>query len=297
MGSNNQGSGHRKALKIYSSEFILPLNKFGRMGTINNIFDGSFNIKIKDQLIHVGAYRGYVSGFGSYIDRSDYLNILTYVDIGNRVRVTESSLTFYSGRGIETFDYQVLPIDLKVRTVPEHAWLVGQIQLAYDEAVRDGLRIGLRTEAPAFREVSEIIRRQRVTEAQWNQVIKYMVGRGRGLTPSGDDMLVGYLTVLLMFAPARAQMLSNLLHVRKLSTTDVSLAYLLASSQGYVSSPLHEFYQVVEKVSLGQLLGEEAHKALVKAIQRVMRIGHTSGKDMTYGIGLGLAYVRENEVE
>ena len=43
------------------------------------------------------------------------------------------------------------------------------------------------------------------TLSEWQEVTNYLIGRGKGLTPSGDDILVAYQTILFILADERAR--------------------------------------------------------------------------------------------
>lgn len=270
-------------LKFYTSDLISPLNQLGRMGKIRAVFDGSFNIRVRGQLIHMASYDGYIAPFGVTMDLTDYARILPFVDISNQVRITDSTLTFYSLRGVESFDYVTEDVDLKIQAVSLPQERMEDLIIAYRKATEGVAGLGMTIKDKAFLDWVRLLNDAEVSQDQWQQIVKYLVGRGPGLTPAGDDMLVGYLSILTMFTPERARELSEALTVDSLSTTEVSLAYLMSATQGHFSSPIHDLYKAV--IEDGDL---------VEAIRRIIRIGHTSGKDMTYGIGLGLDYLLWN---
>lgn len=74
--------------------------------------------------------------------------------------------------------------------------------------------------------------------------ITYLVGRGKGLTPSGDDFLIGWLLIQQLYQEAT---LSNQLILEKAQspfyTTDVSRHYLKQASQSRFS---HGLLQLVD---------------------------------------------------
>ena len=47
-----------------------------------------------------------------------------------------------------------------------------------------------------------------LTLSEWQEVTNYLIGRGKGLTPSGDDILVAYQTIRSYFADERAAALA-----------------------------------------------------------------------------------------
>lgn len=281
-------------IALLVSEYIYPISQFGRMGKIQAVFDGSFNVKVKDQIIHFASYREYISGHGLYLPREVYGKIRPYLKVGNRVRIIENQITFYSLQEILTFAYDEKAIDQRIHHVDMNATLISQVTQAYKDATKQGLRIGLNNQDEAFKNIQDLLIKGAFKPANINLIVKYLVGRGRGLTPSGDDMLVGYLSLMWQFAPDHAQLLANGLNEVHLSTTDVSRAYILAATERHFSTPLFKFYQAVTALNENQASDS---KDLEKKISWIMKIGHTSGQDMTYGIGLAISHLNNKAIK
>ena len=114
-----------------------------------------------------------------------------------------------------------------------------------------------------------------------------MIGLGSGLTPSGDDILVGYLAGLWSTSqgrPEHGRFISGLGEaVIGLSnrTNAISRTYLFHSARGQVSSRLADLAAVI-------CVGEAADRILPVA-EAAMRVGHTSGMDAVTGLLIGLA--------
>lgn len=114
----------------------------------------------------------------------------------------------------------------------------------------------------------------RKAKTNWQKVVDYLVGRGGGGTPSGDDILVAYLALLHAFDSTKAIALAKGLS-RELATPDVSKAYLIAAIKGEVNLLIYELFQSVKNLDI----------LLVEAnVQKLMAIGHFSGKDMAFGL-------------
>jgi hypothetical protein len=114
-----------------------------------------------------------------------------------------------------------------------------------------------------------------------------LIGLGAGLTPCGDDFLVGYIAGLWCTVRdfiERRQFVSKLGRaVIDLSgrTNDISRTYLHHASYGQVSSRLNTLARAISKPeSPGQLL---------PVAESAMQSGHTSGMDAVTGLLLGLA--------
>ncbi|MGL5818160.1 MAG: DUF2877 domain-containing protein [Phycicoccus sp.] len=105
-----------------------------------------------------------------------------------------------------------------------------------------------------------------------------LVGRGPGLTPSGDDALAG--AVLVADALGGLPLLTDAVRQRLRGTTAVSAALLDAACDGYAAAP------VVRLVDAA-VAGDRARvDALLPA---VLSIGHTSGADLVAGVAGALA--------
>ena len=110
-----------------------------------------------------------------------------------------------------------------------------------------------------------------------------MIGLGPGVTPSGDDILIGFLAGLWSMAGQNQPQLSfirsfgnEIIKISK-QTSEVSRTYLYHAAQGQFSS------------SLSTLAGAVTTGSGVEhATQEAMRVGHSSGMDSVTGLLVGL---------
>ena len=259
--------------KIIASDYLSPIQQFGGMGKIHSVFDRSFNIQVNEQLININNYRSYLAGFGMYLPEEQFRAIMPYVEPGNLVKIRSHSLTFYSTKGTI-----VLPLT-------DVAFVSLQVKdLTFTAAERNSLKEILTQQnlvekngLPLEKRALEIFEALRHPEPDWQQVTAYLIGRGKGLTPSGDDLLVAYQAMLYAFDQP-AEKLATALAV-PLSTTDVSKAYISASIKGYVNSLIYRL--LTDLKSQDQQLIE-------KDVKDVMKIGHSSGIDLCFGMLLAL---------
>ncbi|HEX2995414.1 MAG TPA: DUF2877 domain-containing protein [Anaerolineales bacterium] len=116
--------------------------------------------------------------------------------------------------------------------------------------------------------------------------VEGLIGLGSGLTPSGDDLLVGYLAGLwcaVRGQSERAQFISRLGEtVVSLSsrTNDISRTYLYHAVRGQVSSRLAN---LAEAISQGT-----NHERLSEIAEASFKVGHTSGMDAVTGLLIAL---------
>lgn len=115
------------------------------------------------------------------------------------------------------------------------------------------------------------------------QALRFLIGRGKGLTPSGDDMLIGAMAAEL-FRPrlpkAFAGNMRQLLSGDVKATTVVSEHYLRCALEGRFNEPIKDLLQ-----ALGTRSGIET---IEKKVKNITEIGHTSGLDMLSGFAAAL---------
>lgn len=97
------------------------------------------------------------------------------------------------------------------------------------------------------------------------------IGLGQGLTPSGDDMLLGSMAALHMYCPALADRLAAEIRPLLDRTNDISRSYLELALAGYAATPV---LAAAAELSAG---GTEGARLL-------MTIGHSSGCDILEGM-------------
>lgn len=101
-----------------------------------------------------------------------------------------------------------------------------------------------------------------------------LVGLGEGLTPAGDDFLIGVLAALeWMGADGPRRRLTQALAGRLDGTTTLSRAFLARAMEGEYSQPVLDLFRALEDPA-----------ATAQATARLCAIGHSSGSDMLGGI-------------
>jgi hypothetical protein len=113
-----------------------------------------------------------------------------------------------------------------------------------------------------------------------------MLGLGPGVTPSGDDILIGYLAGLWSTTTGHHQQLNflsnfgNLLSALTEETNEISRTYLHYATKGEFASGI---LALVSAISDGEEL------TILSAAKDAMRVGHSSGMDSVTGLLLGIA--------
>jgi hypothetical protein len=106
-----------------------------------------------------------------------------------------------------------------------------------------------------------------------------LIGLGAGLTPSGDDVLIGTEAALHALAHPSAGFLAPALGDVEARTTEVAATLLRHAAAGEFAEPLHAL--------VATLLGSD-DESIPAAIQRAVAWGATSGTDCLVGVLLGL---------
>jgi hypothetical protein len=113
-----------------------------------------------------------------------------------------------------------------------------------------------------------------------------LIGLGNGLTPSGDDFLVGFLAGLRCYTDERDNHRNYLREFGKLvirhsyRTNDISRTFLYHAAHGQVNSRLADLATAIAQGEITGHLQETAEKAI--------RVGHTSGMDTVTGLLVGM---------
>lgn len=98
------------------------------------------------------------------------------------------------------------------------------------------------------------------------------VGLGFGLTPSGDDMLSGILSVLRCYGREDFEHASRAVLAAAPGTNDISRSYLVWACRGYATDAVMRTLQGLTKGGADL------------AVRRLLKLGHTSGADILEGI-------------
>ena len=148
-----------------------------------------------------------------------------------------------------------------------------------------------RPAAPSLSSPRALGARRRLAEGLWRgdaerfaDGARGLIGLGEGLTPAGDDLLVGCLAVTRRFRPAFAaddRIRGALAEATRHGTTAVAREFLLEALEGRFSE------LVVAVTSAADAAGARA------ALSDLLGLGATSGGDTAAGMDLALAALVE----
>ncbi len=111
---------------------------------------------------------------------------------------------------------------------------------------------------------------------------QYLCGRGVGLTPTGDDILAGWMAVnWLLYGPLTCflEACQQIVAVAKQQTHLLSQCWLSYAATGDVATPIKALLDALTK---------EDDAQLAASMEAVLSMGATSGRDLIQGIMLGL---------
>jgi hypothetical protein len=146
-----------------------------------------------------------------------------------------------------------------------------------------GAAVDLLPDAGVLGELSHDLTTAALTGRPVDDAVLGLVGAGRGLTPSGDDALCGVVLALAStghpcaataLAAVRDAMLPALGR-----TTSISAALLMAAASGYA---VPDVVRLVHHLGEGGPGADRTAYGLV--VERVLGIGHTSGRDLLAGV-------------
>ncbi|GMA98897.1 DUF2877 domain-containing protein [Pelosinus sp. IPA-1] len=269
---------------------LLPLYlKNHRVGKVHSKFNNGLNVQFDDALIYVGGGGSPLSAFGLNIEEEKLNAILTSVRIDDMVVNKDDKLIFYSVDGtINIYYKEIEKVDL---TLPKIKCNINEIPNTglynYLKNIEFEKCIGINLDEETSKHVDLLLNSDK---ADWNinvMIIRFFVGRGKGLTPSGDDILIGFTLALMMFGKFNSWRNALEAEVTRDRTTMISVAYLSALLVGYASESFIRLVKLIDDVEM---------EKIEKTIKEVQSFGHTSGNDTLFGLLLGLKFLRNQKV-
>lgn len=115
-----------------------------------------------------------------------------------------------------------------------------------------------------------------------SEAVKGLIGLGPGLTPSGDDVLLGFLSIVNNckdFKPVKEAFINEILTSLKY-TSDISGHFLKMAAENHY----HEYVQnLIYSIVKGR------PESVTISVKRLLGIGATSGTDIATGMYLGFS--------
>ncbi len=170
---------------------------------------------------------------------------------------------------------------LNQRQTRLHAEIIADDLLAEDKTGSSGVS------SRAGQAVRRLVNSTRRLDLAGTAAVEALIGLGAGLTPSGDDLLAGYMTGLWCTARRqkdRTQFISELgtrIIGLSMRTNDISRTYLFHAVHGQVSSRITALTEEISRAT--------EQDRLIEAAGLAMRTGGTSGMDTVTGLLLGIS--------
>jgi hypothetical protein len=128
-----------------------------------------------------------------------------------------------------------------------------------------------------------------VVAGRVDDAVLSMLGRGPGLTPSGDDVLIGIIATLYgagaLDSHVRAAFGRALECAARQRTTAISVEYLYYACRGMAAGPLYQLLVAI---------GQADRPAATRAVERLRDYGHTSGMDSALGALVSQRFLRRS---
>lgn len=247
--------------------------------TCHSQFTHGVNLRIADQLLFIGDDQKGCVPFGLHLPTAEFQRANQLINWQEPIKRTPTGLSLGQLR-------------LNVSNCPSfnnRLTLERNETLRLSESIKQLLGGSLEGTGFDFSPLLAdlIFNEANLTAQSSGDFITYFIGRGLGLTPAGDDFIIGLLAVdtVESFLPADFRsLLSGALAAKR--TTDVSESYLASASQGCFSSLVIE---VIKHVS-------RPISDLKAAVSALADSGSTSGSDTLAGIYYGLQHSQHKTV-
>ncbi len=298
---------------IAASDEILRIFKRNPKGHVHSVFNTSFNLSFGGHLVHIGALGSGLAPFGIGMEQSNAHLLTALVAVDLEVYWNMDSMALHFPKGItltlgqvKWTNHTMQPSDYDFPTLTDNfafmadRLLQGDWQTGLAERAEDKKSIIHYLLDPSSKtgniQVLEKLESLRNLvchhELDAESVFDYWIGRGLGLTPSGDDCITGICAVLSAMEGTDQTFLRKLksyLDERgRKRTTHIALEYLLYATENKFHSHLLQLCNVVDKPRGAEFL---------KALEEMKEIGHTSGADTVVGmlIGMKAAVIHKKE--
>lgn len=278
-------------------------------GTVHSLFQNGMNIRMGDRIIFIGTMKNGRLPFGIHLQNDVVCELLQFIQSPSSVIwIAKTNELFFEDANIFITLKNGIPYSNKIREQKIDIELcTSHLKTMVATLVENGEKTGLDVDIEQFI-LNYLSEEKKEPESQTVQkiydllnaifsedandiekVVRFFLGRGKGLTPSGDDHLVGLLAIhqiFQAFSPTFLRTLQKIIE-RESITTDVGREYLLYALKGKFSSII---------VNLVNHLQEEEHGLEVKKhLQQLLAMGHSSGVDTAFGLVIGLLALRKKE--
>ena len=282
----------------YSENIILILEK-EKKGKLHSIFETSINLKFGERLINISCNQTVMPPFGVQVSEYGMKKIAEDIESSEEIifNSTEKNLLFKNidlklNLQGKIYSNKIFPVSIDKKTAEKNIKEILNYFLGNN--YKNGFGIINKEFVKVITDVGNSILSEEVlikinnirkdAEAGKAEIknYSYFLGRGEGLTPGGDDFIVGIMAAMNFFNYKKAGKLKKeLMQDIYLKTTDISAEYIYYGTLSCFSLNITEF---CEKLLFDNIDSEEKKKSLYKSYENLIKNGHTSGVDTLMGI-------------
>lgn len=273
-------------------------------GYVHSVFNSSFNLAFGEHLVHIGALENGLAPFGIGMDPESSQLLTKLLRVNEEVFWDDFSKSIVFPKGItlslshvDWTNLKLEPFTYELSVVKDNFMFIAEKLLQDDwhtglgETEEEKKRIIRYLLEPELSTDSVVLDKLKSLESlvydsdglEAEKVFDYWIGRGLGLTPSGDDCITGMCAVLSAFEGTDQSFIqyvkSYLAERGRKRTTHIALEYLLYATENKFHSHLLGLCYVMNKPRGSEFL---------EALEEMKKIGHTSGADTLVGVLLGI---------
>lgn len=273
-------------------------------GYVHSRFSNGFNIKMGDSLVFIGNTKNGLLPFGIHLQEGDIFRAVSSVKNGepvlwnsttNSIEFSELVISLEKGKSFknelmtltsrEIFNNRFERFCLQLKQIENRTGL----DVSIDEFINRYEAAGEKNWHGVELYVMKLMEAAMSDdETLIEEALRYFLGRGQGLTPSGDDMIVGLLAVDAVssfLSNSFYQKISQLIEVESV-TTDVAKEYLRYALKQEYSSTISNM--------VNTLVGENTSN-FDKVFHDLIGVGHSSGLDTAFGILIGMLVLKNKQ--
>ncbi len=289
----------------YSENIMTVFEKEGK-GKLHSIFETSINLKFGERLINISCNHTVMPPFGIQIPEYGIKKITANIENGEEIIFDskEKSLLFQDMElklNLRGWIYgsKILPVKADKKNIEKNIKEILDYFLGNND--KNGFGIGNKRFVKVITDVENSTLNEEVlvkinnirkdVEAGKTEIknYNYFLGRGEGLTPGGDDFIIGIMAAMNFLNHKKTEKLKKeLMQDIYKKTTDISAEYLYYGVISCFSLNITEF---CKKLLFNNINNEEEKKALYKSYENLIKNGHTSGVDTLMGILLYITAV------
>lgn len=254
-------------------------------GAVESIFSSSLNIKLGERLLHISGEDKGIGPFSVVVSDEAFNEILEGVSGGESVRFFADPKALCLG---DIFQIDIEDSDACCVELEAGEFCGETVRRNIQEVVRylfsdPENEIGLDYEWLS-KEQGRLMKYLLSDEPPDRRILDRWVGRGQGLTPSGDDILVGISAVFKRFGKEkwREKLNAYIIECAGERTTRISYEYLYYAVMGCYSNRI---------CNLVRALAFDSPDAVWDCADKLADCGHTSGVDVMYGVLLAMRCV------